>query len=456
MSNQRPNVLFIYPDQLRYDCMGHNGNSVIKTPGFDRMASEGVAFTNAYTSFPLCCPFRASVLTGKYAHANGMYANHYPIPLEQEFLPQLLKDSGYDTAWIGKWHLSGGDKAEYVEDDYRLGFDSFVGFTRGHQYIRSVFYRENDRTSRRSSQYEPDYQTGHLLEFLDRNAETDKPFFAGICYGLPHPPLQAPDWFLNLYKPEDIQLNDTVDPEEAEKAREFMAKYYGLVSCVDTQISRVLNELDRRGLSDNTMVILVSDHGEMGGEHHLYGKRSYYQSSMQVPMIIKYPNKVTGNRKIDALCDPSVDVFATILDTCGLDVPDYAHGESLLGQLEGTQEATRDHVYYQLIKQQQPGFEAKAVPERGLRTTDTLYVERDEKPWALFDLKHDPDEANNLIGNPDYADLQAQFHTQLVAEMAAVGDDWDIGFNQGIEGFRTHENSKDFVRTLWENSVMEP
>lgn len=146
---------------------GCAGNACIKTPNTDRLAREGVRFENAYTSFPLCSPFRASLFTGKYAHTNGQFANHFPIPLDQECLAEILRDDGYRTGYIGKWHLYGGPKPGFVPPGKaRLGFDHFVGFNRGHYYLNSIYYKDTDQPYH-STRYEPEYQTNQLIEFMD-------------------------------------------------------------------------------------------------------------------------------------------------------------------------------------------------------------------------------------------------------------------------------------------------
>lgn len=141
MSSSLPNIVLIYPDQMRYDATSRSGNKLVKTPAFDALAEAGAYFENAYTSFPLCCPFRASLMSGAYAHSIGMCTNHYPINLNWPgtFLPQTVKTRGYETAWIGKWHLNGGSKFDYVPREYRLGFDEFIGYSRGHHYINGFF-----------------------------------------------------------------------------------------------------------------------------------------------------------------------------------------------------------------------------------------------------------------------------------------------------------------------------
>lgn len=131
----KPNILLIYADQMRYDAMRCAGNPVIKTPQIDRLAREGVQFTEAYTSFPICCPFRASVMTGKYAQNHGLIQNHFPLRSDQTFLGDLMKQAGYRTGYIGKWHLEGGPKPGFVPPGRRFGWDHFIGFNRGHDYM---------------------------------------------------------------------------------------------------------------------------------------------------------------------------------------------------------------------------------------------------------------------------------------------------------------------------------
>ena len=137
--SKRPNILLIYPDQMRYDAMGCAGNQVIKTPQIDRLSAEGVHFAEAYSGYPICCPFRASVLTGKYAQNHGMVQNHFPLRGDQTFLADVLKSNGYRTGYVGKWHLEGGPKPGFVPPDRRFGFEHFVGFNRGHDYLSSIY-----------------------------------------------------------------------------------------------------------------------------------------------------------------------------------------------------------------------------------------------------------------------------------------------------------------------------
>lgn len=237
-----PNILLIYADQMRYDATGFAGNTVVKTPNFDAVAESGICFDRAYCSFPLCCPFRASLMTGTYAHTNKMCTNHYPIDLEcvPSFLPQLVSKMGYKTGWIGKWHLNGGNKFDFVPPEYQLGFNSFIGYSRGHHYINGIFYRNSDPTPRTSPRYEPEYQTDHAIEFMESALAEGKPFLAMICFGLPHAPVEmAPDYYKSMYSPDEIKLPVTVPEWKEQMSRQYRAYYYGLVTCVDDQLGRL-------------------------------------------------------------------------------------------------------------------------------------------------------------------------------------------------------------------------
>lgn len=451
----KPNIVYIYPDQMRYDAMSHTGNPVIETPALDQMAKDSVSFSHAYTSFPVCCPYRASLMTGKYTHKHGLYTNHYPIENNQEFLPEILGRHGYYTGWIGKWHLNGGRQYDFVEKDMRCGFQRFIGYSRGHHYHTGVFYRDDDPTPRKSNDYEPVFQTKHLMEFIDDAQKEEKPFFASICYGLPHPPLEAPEAYLTQYSPEQVPIQPTVPEDGEAKAREFTAKYYGLVKVVDEEVGKILQGLESRGLLDNTVVILASDHGEMAGEHGKYAKIVIHEASMHVPFLIRYPKAFKPHTR-DNMVDPSVDIFPTILELCGIDVPDYADGESLVSQCEDeTLEANKKFVYFQNIRQPFADLDKVFPAARGIRTAEFCYEEDEGTPVKFYDLRNDPMETNNLIGRQEYADTQAGLHQLLVSEMDRLGDDWDVQYDHSLPDFQGGAEAKIWMEALYARAQLE-
>lgn len=460
---KKPNVLLIYPDQMRYDCVSAFGDPTVRTPAIDELSATGVTFTNAFTSFPLCCPFRASLMTGLYAHEHGMLTNHYPIQLGLEYLPGLMGQAGYRTGWFGKWHLDGGKKFDHVSRKYRLGFDEFVGYSRGHDYLGSIYYRNDDPQPYKSRKYEPEYQTDHVIEFMEDALDRDEPFMAMICYGLPHTPVDsAPDHYKFLYSPDEVQLPDTVPPWILEAEKSYRAMYYGLISCVDDQVKRLSIWLKERGIEKDTLVIFVSDHGDMNGEYGLHYKSSYYQASMHVPCIIRYPALSNERLLVEQIVDPSIDIFPTILDICGVPVPPQARGRSLKNFLTHGRDCDRnDYVFYQLPKVSEKACavldvqECKPYPERGLRTRDFLYVEKSGVPFALFDLRLDREEKYNCVNNIDYNGTVETLRERLKSIMAEVGDDWSAEAMEPPEGYQNHQEGQLFYKEVYSRAVYE-
>ena len=481
---RQPNVIYIYADQMRADAMGCAGNPDVKTPNIDRLSNEGVRFQEAFVSYPLCTPFRGSFLTGKYAHAVGLYSNHFPIPLNHRFLPQLMRDGGYNTAYIGKWHLFGGPKPGFVPPgENRLGFETFIGFNRGHEYSRSIFYRDTDQPYH-SMRHEPDYQTDQFIEFMDDaiSAEDARPFFGYLCFGPPHHPMKIPDHWKKMYDPNKITLPHGVpnpdlqrevglhilnhdyggdptiseyskterrkippgEPETEEEIREFIAEYYGMISNVDFNVGRILNWLDAMGIAHDTVVVFFSDHGDMCGQHgHYCGvKRLAYRGSMQVPIIVRYPARFPAGHTPRSMIDVSIDTMPTILELCGIDIPEEVQGVSYLPLLDGADEPTRDHVFFELMLQS-VGTEgdAQPVPRRGIRTKDWLYVREEDRRNLLIDEQNDPLEDQNIVQDASKVDLMDSLDRRIFDIMEKTGDDWRLEMSFPPPDFVSHRDA---------------
>lgn len=480
MAPKKPNILIIYPDQMRYDAMSPSGNRIVKTPHLQRLADEGMTFDNAYSSYPLCCPFRASMMTGKHAQGHGMYQNHFPLRGDQEFLAERLKDADYQTLYVGKWHLEGGPKPGFVPPERRFGFDKFVGFNRGHQYMEGIFWRDTDQPYR-CNRYEPDFQTDHMIEFIDGVIETDpdKPFFGFISYGPPHHPNEMPEHWRKMYDPSEIEIpagrlseedqikvqnerlvidckgnmkaaqtsrcshntKPVMEPETEAELRTFIAEYYGMISCIDHNVGRILDHLDHVGIADDTMVIFLSDHGDQLGENGYFCgfKQQAFRASMHVPFIVRYPAGIAPGTRADELIDVGVDTPVTLLDLAGAKPFSKAHGVSYLPLLNGSAEPVRDAIMYQTCRMDDGAKgEFRPVPERGIRNKEWLYVRQPGRRKMLFDQIADPHELNNLVDDPKYAGLMDEFDAVIAAHMAATGDDWDLHADFPPPNFLTH------------------
>ena len=485
----QPNILLIYADQMRYDCMSPAGNPVIKTPHLQRMANEGLTFDNAFASYPLCCPFRASMMTGKHAQGHGLTQNHFPLRDDQEFLGERMSDAGYQTLYVGKWHLEGGPKPGFVPPERRFGFDRFVGFNRGHSYLDGIFFRDTDQPYR-CRRYEPDYQTDHMIEFIDSacGEAPDKPFLAYLSYGPPHHPNDMPEHWRKMYDPNEVPLppgtlspeeqvriqterietdcegnmkaalrsrcaygaKSQLEPETEDEQRAFIAEYYGMISNIDHNVGRLLVHLDRLGISDDTMVVFFADHGDMLGEHGYYCgyKPQGYRAAMQVPLLVRYPNGVAAGRRTDAMIDVGVDTPVTLLELAGAVPFSEAHGESYLGVMSGGG-GGRDAVHYQTFRMNDGARgEFTPVPERGIRTADWLYVRQPDRRKLLFDQRADPHELNNLADSPGHDALMDEFDVRIADHMKATGDDWNMHAEFPPPGFLTHEAARSNLRDV--------
>jgi len=494
----RPNIVVIYADQMRADVMGCSGNPVIKTPNLDQLAQEGVRFENAFVSYPWCTPFRASLFTGKYAQGHGLYQNHFPIDTDQDFLAQLLQDKGYRTGYVGKWHLDGGPKPGFVAPgERRLGFDHFVGFNRGHEYMNSIYYKDTDQPFH-SPRYEPEYQTDHLIEFIESAVATegDDPFFGFICYGPPHHPMNVPDEIRNMYDPADVPLPPGVpnmelqrefqkerlqfdcdgiekahsfskakseklpgEPETEAEIRRFVAGYYGMTTHMDELVGKVLQRITDLGIADNTMVVFLSDHGDMLGQHGYFCgvKSTAYRAAAQVPFIVRYPDRFDAGRVVDAPIDIAVDTFSTILEMVGIEVPEAHQGASYLPLLDDTAASTRDTIMYQSMKQSDGSRgEYTPVPERGIRTAEWLYVRHPNRRKLLVDLVNDPHELVNLVSDPRYDTVMDELDELVFDHMRATGDDWDLHCAWPPPDWITHGDARRLIdNVLMADAIIE-
>ena len=324
----------------------------------------------------------------------------------------------------------------------------------------------------------------------------EEPFVGYVSYGPPHFPNNMPEHWRTMYDPADMDLRAGVpdmerqrqvqerrlhkfchgetkaaqhshaaydkkpagEPETEAEIRQFMAEYYGMISNIDWNIGRILNHLDKSGIAENTMVIFWSDHGDMLGQHGSFCgiKNQAYRAAMQVPFIIRYPNRIKAGEKTTAMVDVGVDLMATLSEMLDLTVPDEAHSQSYLNVLDGQSQTHRDAVFYQLFKQQDGNVgEYTPYAQRGIRTKDWLYVRHKECRVDLYDLKADYLEQNNLVDDPAHAKLMDEFDARIEAHMAATGDDWEMSANFPPPDWVTHGEAKEYLeKTLLPNAVI--
>ncbi len=416
----KPNFVFFMTDDQRWDAMSCAGNEILKTPNMDRIAQEGVRFENMFVTTSLCGPSRASFLTGKYVHNHGVRLNGGELSLDQKTFPEWLKEAGYETAFIGKWHNKDLGKGRGF--DYTFGFE---GQGRYHDPIIS----ENFGLPEEYKGYVTDILTDHAIEFLEK--EHDRPFCLILWFKAPHRSWLPAKRFENVYEdikmPEPPTFNDTYegrpdavknadmkigDFEDVPDLDTFLKNYYRTLLGVDENVGRILDTLDKLAYTKNSVVIYSGDNGFFLGEHHFFDKRLMYEPSIRVPLLVRYPRMVrpgTTNQEMVL----NVDVAPTILDLSGIELPPEMDGKSLKPLLEGKGVPWRSDFLYEY-------YEYPAVhmirKNRGIRTKRWKYIHYFEDPeeFELYDIQNDPNEVNNLYSNPAYTDVVAQLKEKMI------------------------------------------
>ncbi len=436
----RPNVLFVLSDQHRFCSMPGVDGSEVLAPNLARLQRAGTSFVNCYSNYPVCAPARGMLISGQWPSDTGVFNNLSELEPSESSLGEVFATGGYQTCYIGKWHLHAGP-AETIDgnDRYipsgpgRHGFERMSVWTETNRHWDSLRYEEGSETAVRTRGYNATLMTDEALESL-RNRDRDRPFFLFLSLNPPHPPLDdAPEDYLNLYSncsfslrenvPEALATGQQLVPAGAHRnevtmtLQEQLGQYYGHISAIDAEIGRLLAALEEMDGLGNTLIVYSSDHGDMLGSHGLLRKGVFYRESAQVPLVLSWPGRIDAGQENEMLLG-MIDVYPTLIGLCGLRVPRGARGEDhSAGVLRGDSVGSR-YVLHFSTNQTDPEFRAG---RRGLRTLRHLYF-TDGNEERLFDTIDDPFEMRNLAGDEDYADLRAMLaaclQRNLPAEMA--------------------------------------
>ena len=429
---RRPNVLFIIADEWRAQATSYNADPNVRTPVLVRLAAQSIGFDTAVSGLPVCCPFRASLVTGQYPLTNGVFINDVPLQPNGPTLGETFTRAGYRTGWIGKWHLYGspGGKNErrldYIPPEKRFGFDYWKACECTHEYNQSLYYEGNDRTPKYWPGYDAFAQSDDACAFIEKQAKSSDPFCLVLSLGPPHFPLNtAPEKYRALYKDAPIRLRDNVPPDRRDEAIEGLRGYYAHMAALDDCFGRLLATLDRAGIAEDTIVVFTSDHGDMMLSQGLTTKLHPWDESIRVPFLVRYPRKlgVKGRRLRTPLNSP--DIFPTLLGLAGLPIPDSVEGADHSALMTGRPEASADRgtlltLAIPITEARRYGF----AEYRGLRTTRYTYVRSIKGPWLLYDNQTDPYQMRNLLGKPEARQLQSRLDRDLNAELKRRKDDF--------------------------------
>lgn len=468
----KPNILFIFSDQQRYNALGCTGNSTVRTPAIDRLADDGIVFDQAFSSCPICSPYRGQLLTGRYSHANGVIDNEYELFDNQETIAHVLKDQGYKTAFIGKWHLG---YPPYTTDK-RYGFDDLYAHNCDHDYFK-VKYWHNEEGPFDISGYAPRFETQLTLEYIKNHIDNspDQPFCVIMSWGPPHwyPANSDRDYGLfpqehDIYDPDSIEVPPNVPRQFIPFARKEIADYYGMVSSLDECVGQIMDSLDEAGIGENTILCYSSDHGDhlsshgygkppdAGGElsdqwmHHTLqaSKATPHEESIHIPFILKYPDRVEPSRRTDVLFN-SVDVFPTLLGLCGIKIPDEVQGMDLSERIITSSGNEPDSVYLQILGPGWPTRKKWVGLWRGVRTDRYIYARWKDRGGrcVLYDRQKDPFELDNLIDHPEYEQVVVDLEARLKKWMAFTEDPFDTG--ERLPGTEMLDLNQKFTSDHW-------
>lgn len=411
----RPNIIFILSDDHRWDALSSKGHPFVKTPSLDRLAREGIRFDNAFVTTSLCSPSRASFLTGQYAHTHGVKNNLTPWKSSNITFLELLKKSGYDTAFIGKWHMPG--KLPELR-----GVDRFITFTvqggQGRYFNCPLIIDGKEVPSRKP--YITEDLTDHALEFISKKRKN--PFCLYLSHKAVHHQFKPHPEHEGIYDDVPLKL-----PRESDSwvgwtrgsvyygvvlgpMEKFYRDYCESIVSLDQQIGRVMKRVEELGIADDTVIIYAGDNGYFWGEHHLIDKRWSYEESIRVPFIIRYPRMVSRPGKVANQMVLNIDVAPTILDIAGIPLPENMEGRTITPILRDNRAPWREAWLYEYFKD----FPYQVPEMKAVRTERFKYIEYSGRKAAeLFDLISDPREKKNLINTPEGRMILPQLKAML-------------------------------------------
>ena len=471
----KPNILLIYTDQQRFDTIHALGNARIMTPNLDRLASEGVAFTHATTPSPVCLANRWSLHSGQWTTTHGCYSNHDPAARPPTDILTMLREAGYVTGLSGKNHsfLTAADFDSWDESPTLESHPEWGEYLAWARYRRRKYARLSEEPVPTSVTAEQ-AKTESALRFINRCADGDQPFFLWLSYLYPHTPYEVPEPYYSLYdnlpppriepaglagasKPFRQQFhqrnNDAIMPFTAAQVDLMRRIYYGMVTMIDGEIGRILDLLDSRELSENTLLVFTSDHGDYQGDHGLIAKSpALYDALTRVPFIVRWLNQIDSGRHDDRFAS-HIDLMPTFAAAASLPCPEQAQGVNLLPYLRdgGSGEPIRPYAISEYGVPGEPYDEARLLSEglqdmlytnpaddrlpwegnpvslagriRMIRNHDWKLIAEDGGAGELYNLRNDPHELTNLWDNRQHANVRDELLLALRRWLASISSE---------------------------------
>lgn len=430
---EQPNIVIVYADQWRAQTMGYSGHTQVITPNLDKLAGESINMTTAVSNIPVCAPARASLLSGQYPLTHGLFYNDKPFRPNGITLAEVLKENGYQTACIGKWHLKGHKEGETMREsrttpvlkEDRMGFEYWKVLECTHDYNNSFYYDE-ENVRHDWEGYDAIAQTNKAIEYMGDHKEN--PFCLFLSWGPPHAPYHtAPKEYQALYQDTDIALRPNVPAENQEEAKEFLRGYYAHCSALDYCVGELQEAIKEFGLEDNTIFVFTSDHGDMIYSQNKLKKQQPWDESILIPFLLKYPKMLKEKAKKIATPFSHPDIMPTLLSMAGVEIPSTVEGVDFTAHMNGEPIDTKAAFITCPVPFHQWNYMKGGREYRGLRTERYTYAQDLNGPWVMYDNATDPFQLTNLVNNEAYASIQAELEAQLQDMLVARGDEFKEG-----------------------------
>lgn len=449
MSRKKPNLIYIFADQLRYFSMGYAGDACGLTPNIDEFCRQSTNLCHAVSGHPVCAPYRASLLTGKYTTGTGMVINEIRMNTRHHTFADVLNEQGYRTGYIGKWHLYAAQLGNHydVKNSYipvgrdRLGFDDyFAAYNFRHEYsVGTAYYHLDSPKKLYYDKYEPDAQVDMAIGQLEKLSGCGQPFAMFLSLGTPHDPWvpgNVPEEYLERVRDMKFTLPPNYLPEndphadewaclsEQERADlpEWMRVYYAMIANLDDNIGRLLDAIRCMGLEEDSIIVFTSDHGEMFGAHGRRAKNIFYEEAVRVPFLIRWKGQLEEGLNRDFVFN-TVDIMPSLLSMMGLPIPQEVEGRDLSACIAGKMDTEEGAL---MMGTGPTAIFGDGNEWRAYRTKRYTYaVFKADGQELFFDNEQDPWQQVNLITNPAYAQKSAELKRKMYEEMERVGDTFE-------------------------------
>jgi arylsulfatase A-like enzyme len=424
---KRPNLVFVFADQWRAQAAGYAGDPNARTPHLDALAYQSVNFRTAVSGCPVCCPYRASLLTGQYPLTHGVFLNDAPLDNRAVSIAQAYNSANYHTSYIGKWHLDGTHRTAFIPRKRRQGFQFWKALGCTHNYNNSAYYAD-DNIKLKWDGYDAIAQTREAQRYI-RDHAPDGPFALFLSWGPPHAPYHtAPEKYRAMFKPQDIILRPNVPEADRDKAQKALAGYYAHIAALDDCIGDLAQTLDETGIADETIFVFTSDHGDMLYSHGGQKKQQPWDESIRVPFLLRYPAVLGPEGRVIDTPINTPDIMPTLLGLGGVEIPNTVEGMDFSNFLKGQADAS-DTVA--LISCPSPfgqwNRNRGGREYRGVRTARYTYVRDLKGPWLLYDNIKDPYQLGNLCNQSAHAALQHELEQILDRKLKETRDKFRSG-----------------------------